>query len=611
MKSKANLTFPQKFGLKTQLVVTYLLLITIPLSFFGYQYYSVSKNVVSDIVQKNVYEIVKKNNEIMDTKLSQVTDNILSFMVDKDLYSTFSEIKPEEDYQINLLDKKISVIMDKYFSHSPDIYSSQLATSYYTFGPTMASNNGGYKNFIPSGVLENTQLYQTAIKSDGRIEWIPTYEFSSMFHLDYMKDANVEYRHMFSAVEMINGSYFDGLNYHTFPPNIEKPVLIVNYKADFFQKAFTGITPVDGSYFFVVTKEGDIVSHQDPTQISKKAEWPWLHEIVDKGSGTANIQIDGKNRIICFDTSKVTGWTSAVVIPPDQLLGKILDTMKTYIIYSVFILLIISFFTSYFITDRITKPIRNMLKAIKKTGEGNFDASIKEEGSRELAVLSKKYNEMNGKIQRLIEENYESKIKEKEAEITALNLQLDPHFMYNTLNLINLISVENGQDEVSEMIVSLSTMLKYTVKSQKPLVPFKDDWEYLKSYIYIMTKRFEGKFHFEYEMDPGLFVYGVPKFFLQPFVENALVHAFDSQQMEGVIKISCWIEDVNRYFRIEDNGKGIAKEMLEHLLDEKNDSIGIQNVNKRIRITYGENYGLHIESEEGKGTKVTIWLPQD
>ncbi len=136
---------------------------------------------------------------------------------------------------------------------------------------------------------------------------------------------------------------------------------------------------------------------------------------------------------------------------------------------------------------------------------------------------------MNGKIQRLIEENYESKIKEKEAEITALNLQLDPHFMYNTLNLINLISVENGQDEVSEMIVSLSTMLKYTVKSQKPLVPFKDDWEYLKSYMYIIKKRFEGKFYFQYEMDPRLFVYGVPKFFLQPFVENALVHAFDSQ----------------------------------------------------------------------------------
>ena len=183
--------------------------------------------------------------------------------------------------------------------------------------------------------------------------------------------------------------------------------------------------------------------------------------------------------------------------------------------------------------------------------------------------------------------------------------------MYNTLNLINLISVENGQDEVSEMIVSLSTMLKYTVKSQKPLVPFKDDWEYLKSYIYIMTKRFEGKFHFEYEMDPRLFVYGVPKFFLQPFVENALVHAFDSRHMEGIIKISCWIEDGNRYFRIEDNGKGIPKDMLERLLDEKNDSIGIQNVNKRIRITYGENYGLHIESEEGKGTKVTIWLPMD
>lgn len=611
MKAKTVLAFPQKLGLKTQLVVTYLLLITIPLCFFGYKYYSVSKNVVSDIVQKNVYEIVKKNNEIMDTKLSQVTDNIVSFMVDKDLYSAFSEIKPDDDFQINLLDKRISVVMAKYFSHLPDIYSAQLATSYYTFSPTAASNNGSYKNFIPPGELKNTELYQTAVQNDGRIVWVPTYEFSNMFNLNYMKDASIEYRHMFSAVEMINGSYFDGLSYHTFAPGIEKPVLIVNYTADFFRKAFTGIIPVDGSYYFVVTKEGQIVSHQDASQITKKADWPWLHEIVEKGSGTAKIQINGKNMIVCFDTSKVTGWTSAVVIPPDQLLGKILETMKSYMFYSVFILLIVSLFTSYFMTDRITKPIRNMLKAIKKTGEGNFDASLKEEGSRELSVLSKKFIEMNGKIQKLIEENYESKIKEKEAEITALNLQLDPHFMYNTLNLINLISVENGQDEVSEMIVSLSTMLKYTVKSQKPLVPFKDDWDYLKSYIYIMTKRFEGKFHFDYEVDPRMLAYGVPKFFLQPFVENALVHAFDSLQTERHIQISCWMGEGSRYFRIEDNGKGIPQDMLEHLLDEKNDSIGIQNVNKRIRITYGENYGLHIDSEEGKGTKVTIRLPQD
>ncbi|MEX2415911.1 MAG: sensor histidine kinase, partial [Paenibacillaceae bacterium] len=111
-------------GLRTKLVITYIALITIPLGIFGMKYYTISRNVVSDIVQKNVYELVKKNNEIIDTKLSQVTENILSFTVDRDLYNIFSAVQPTDDYNIRLMDNMISVVMNKYFSHSQDIYSS-------------------------------------------------------------------------------------------------------------------------------------------------------------------------------------------------------------------------------------------------------------------------------------------------------------------------------------------------------------------------------------------------------------------------------------------------------------------------------------------------------
>ena len=216
------------------------------------------------------------------------------------------------------------------------------------------------------------------------------------------------------------------------------------------------------------------------------------------------MSIDGQETIVCFDTSKITGWVSLVVIPSDQLLGDMLKTIKSYLIYSLLLLIGIFIFTSYFVTGRITKPLLNLLKAFKQTGEGNFEISVDERGSKELVVLSKRFKDMNTKIQKLIEENYESKIREKEAEIMALNLQLDPHFMYNTLNVINLISVENGQDEISEMIVSLSKMLKYTVKTTSEIVPFKNDWEYLHSYILIMTKRFEGRFQVETDIDPAL-----------------------------------------------------------------------------------------------------------
>jgi two-component system sensor histidine kinase YesM len=154
-------------------------------------------------------------------------------------------------------------------------------------------------------------------------------------------------------------------------------------------------------------------------------------------------------------------------------------------------------------------------------------------------------------------------------------------------------------------------MLKYTVKSKKDPVPFQADWEYLQGYIMIMTKRFEGRFQTMFDMDPDLFTYGVPKFFLQPFVENAFVHAFESTKSGGLLKISGWFDEGIRYFCVEDNGTGIDQETLDKLLKEESGSVGMFNVHQRIRIAYGEQYGVHIESEKGKGTRVTIRLPRD
>ncbi|MCG8502236.1 MAG: sensor histidine kinase, partial [Firmicutes bacterium] len=226
-----------------------------------------------------------------------------------------------------------------------------------------------------------------------------------------------------------------------------------------------------------------------------------------------------------------------------------------------------------------------------------------------------KFNQMNEKIQRLIEENYQVKIKEKEAEIKALNFQFNPHFMYNSLNIINWIAIENDQNEISKMLINLSDMLEYTAKNDKSMVSLREDIEYLKSYVYLMMKRFVGKFIVEYHIDPQLYHYDVPKFFLQPFVENAFIHGFEEIEEGGRLRISGWIENNKRYFCIEDNGKGMDAEKIKDVLQMEEESIeieksiGIENINKRIKLLYGHGNGVHIKSEIGKGTKVTVILP--
>ncbi|MGG1516589.1 histidine kinase [Paenibacillus oryzisoli] len=603
--------FFRNWGLRTQLVVTFIILITIPLIIFGFRYYTVSSNIVSEIVEKNMYDVVKKNTLIMDSKLSQAKDNMISFLVDPDLYTAFTTIQPTDDYQISLLDKKISLSMDKYFSNLQDIYSVQLSTSYATFRTSISPIATSFKNFIPVGGIKRTSMYTEAVKQQGKLVWIPTYNFSDMFNVPYLANTDIDFRYMFSAVEIVNGAYVDEINYEAFAPDIERPVLIVNYKEDFFRNVFQSSLPVNGSFFFIVTQGGQYVSHLDSEKIGTNDHYDWLQSIITQGSGVAKVHINGKDTLISYDTSKTTGWVSILLIPQDQLLSAMLGTMKSYLFYSFILLVIIFIFTSYFVTGRITKPLLNLLKALRQTGEGNFEISMNEKGSKELIILSKQFETMNQKIHRLIEENYKSKIKEKEAEITALNLQLDPHFMYNTLNIINLISIENGQDEISEMIVSLSNMLKYTVKMTAERVPFTSDWEYLQSYILIMSKRFEGRFRVETKIEPELFVFGVPKFFLQPFVENAFVHAFESRKSGGILTITGRIQDGCRIFEVMDNGSGIEEEMLERIKRGEEGAVGVQNVNNRIKIMYGENYGVTFESIHGQWTKVTIRIPED
>lgn len=588
----------RNMDLRSKLLVSYVLLTTVTLCIISSRYYSVSKEAISDIAEKNVYEVVKKNNEIIDTKLAQIHEKIISFIIDEDLYSIFSGDRPTSDYDLLVMDNEVAGYINKYFASSHDVYSVQLATGYHTFGPRSQSGTD-FKNFIPFGEFTKSEIYHAAIEARGRLCWIPTYDFAEMFHVKYMEDVNIGYRHMFSAVKLVTGSGND----------TEDLVLIVNFKEDFFRNTFTGSIPFEDGYYFIMSPDGQVISHQNQEKVAKYQSFEWFDDVKKKGTGTDIVEIDGRNMIICYDTSKITGWISIIVIPPEELSEAILSQFKSYSLYATVILIIISALVSYILSYRISKPIKKLIQAVKKIGKGDFNVKIRQEGSREFKELIAKFNDMNEKIQRLITENYQSKIKEKEAEIRALNLQLDPHFMYNTLDIINLISIENGQDEVSEMILSLSTMLKYTAKNRNKIVSFREDMNYLKSYIFILEKRFEGRFDVIFDIEEALYQYGVPKFFMQPFVENALVHGFESVKKGGILKVTCYINNNTRFFIIEDNGKGIEAEKLSLIMDTEKGSIGISNIQKRIKIIYGDEFGIHIESKPACGTKVTIKLP--
>lgn len=596
------LSFTKSLSFRTRLIFSYIILLAVSIGIIGYKYYDISMWLASSLARENVYEIVKKNNEIVNTKLSKIEESSLAMTIDQVLYDLFNQINPKDGYELVKYDKDITKVINKYFPPSQDIYSVSIVTSYYTFGQQSPT-------FIPVDNFARSRLYAAAIASKGKMTWVPTYDFTQMYNQKNLEGINLEYKYLFSAVRLINSSYIENGAFLTLDQHIESPVLIVNFKEDLFQRIFENSIPIKGTYFLVASSDGHIVSHQDQSKLATIDKSDWLARAIQKKSGTDFVTIDGRKMIICYDTIRVTDWLSVAVIPVDNLMANILPTIKFYTIYLSFIIILISLFFAYLISGRITKPISKLLIAIKQVGEGNFDVKVPNEGKDEFGNLINKFNDMNDKIKVLIKENYEVKLREKEAEIMALNLQLNPHFLYNTLNILNWMAINNEKDNMSRMIVSLSTMLHYTTDNTEETTILGKDLEWLKSYLFIMTQRFEDRFSVEYYINPVLKSCKVPKLFLQPFIENALIHGFKRTERGGVIKVYGWVQEQDVYFSVADNGCGIEKEKLNKILHGESNTIGIKNVDKRIKLLYGDRYGVQIESEPGSGTTVTITLP--
>lgn len=594
------ITIINNIGLKQKLNITYIILIVIPIIIMTAVYYKISSDIIIKNAEDSSLKIVKNNNNLINLKLNKIVESSDAITLDNDLYDIVHDYKESSAFQLIALDKKINSILFKYFNNS-DVYSSHIITSYYNFGSGEIP--------IPKNYFYTSKLYKIAQESNGSLTWVPTYKFTDVYNSNELEDMDIEYRYLFSAVKIINNLNRDNIRFDDLDENTEKPLLIINFKPNLFKDIVESDIQYKESQYFIFSSMGDIVYSTNASDLATKKKPMWLEEIAENKSGKIKKDIDGKKMIICYDTIESTGWVSAVVIPVDSILIE-LASMRYFILFLGIILIILASICASFISKSITKPIDKLLVAIKKMGEGKFSTKVQVNRNDEIGNLIKKFNEMDDKISTLIEENYISSIREKEAIIMSLNIQLNPHFLYNTLNIINWIAIENNEKEISKMIISLSSMLRYTAHNNEEISDFKKDLEWLKKYIYIMQNRFEDKFSVFYEIDEDVEFYKVPKLFLQPFVENSIIHGFSMIDSGGSLKITGRLEGEMVYFSVEDNGRGMDNKRIKEVMETNTDNIGIRNVNNRIKLIYGDKYGVTIQSEINRGTRITINLPK-
>ncbi|MFC5404171.1 sensor histidine kinase [Cohnella soli] len=332
--------------------------------------------------------------------------------------------------------------------------------------------------------------------------------------------------------------------------------------------------------------------------------------------GSFSIQLDGKTFICTYAKSALTNWKMLVYVPVEEVTRQAsvtrnltLLTTAIFIAFALFIAIAISY--------ALTRPISKIKQLMQEVRLGNLDVRFNQKYRDEVGLLGRNFNTMIVRLQELLERVRVTETQRKEAELDALQSQINPHFIYNTLETIRMRAEINDDEEVADLTYILGKLLRYSVNHRGSSVTVRMEIEHLKNYFALQNVRFSGKYELVLDIAERWYDHPCIKLIFQPIVENALHHAFKNKPGPGTIRISAWEEGIDLVFAVADDGDGMddtaLKTLKEQMAGLRSDAtgrgIGLRNVHERLRLQYGEGYGLSVESWIDRGTEVKIRLP--
>ncbi|RFB17356.1 sensor histidine kinase [Bacillus sp. HNG] len=368
------------------------------------------------------------------------------------------------------------------------------------------------------------------------------------------------------------------------------------------------------SHIFIVDSGNQFIY---PNKENKIIEPSFLEELEDVTvKNYTSIPISGKDYMMVYNESSYSG-VKTIMLTPRSVVFSEVNHLRKVMMVVVIIGIVISLLLGFILSKPLVQSIHKLRKAMDKVQKGNFSQRVEITSHDEIGQLGNGFNHMISEIDRLVTEVYKTGLREKEAEIRALQSQMNPHFLYNTLESINMLAITKGNLDVSDMVSSLGRLLRYTIDHSSKVVSLKEELQFIQSYISIQKVRMGEKLQFIEEIDLSLYNALLPKLLLQPLVENAIVHGLSSNGGAIFIKVSR--EGNHIKIKVEDNGKGITKKRLaelkrliekqKHTSSDKHSGIALSNVHERIQLFYGKQYGIQIEAGEQEGFSVLLTFP--
>lgn len=363
---------------------------------------------------------------------------------------------------------------------------------------------------------------------------------------------------------------------------------------------------------FIADEAGRMVEGKDEAH-------PQIHTMKlpsDYLEGVTHSAVNGERQLVAYVTSSITNWTTVGIVPVSELMKDSLLIRNSIMLFGM-ISIGLAMLISVFLAFRITQPLRSLIKLMRKVERGDLLVSFPVKQWDEVGHLGKAFNTMVSKLSELGYLLYETEIREKDAQIAALQSKINPHFLYNTLGSISMYAEVEGNQEVVKMTNHLSRLLRYSLSSQKERVSLGDELDHVKGYMTIQKMRYEDRIDFKLDVDEIALACKVIPLMIQPIVENAINHGIDKGTGSGKIRLACKVDQSVLRIAVEDDGIGMTEEQLilirsrlAHTKDIGGSSgNGLLNVHRRIVLHFGEPYGLTLESMPYQGLKVMITLP--
>ena len=348
--------------------------------------------------------------------------------------------------------------------------------------------------------------------------------------------------------------------------------------------------------------------------VDQKNQYVFGQSFFDKG-----IQIDDQEQFIevngksyYYKSKPIEGveWKVVNLVSSDYVLQEVHSTRNMLFLYGVFIL-VLEAILSTIVYHSIYDPISNVLVSMRKVGNSNLSKyQVEDDGKDEVHELSVNFNELLNRVEELVQTVQMEQEQKRETQLQLLQAQINPHFLFNTLNTLHSLAILNDDKPLSEGVSALSKLLRNTIVDSKEYVTVQEEIENVKNYIVIQKLRYGNLFETVYNIDEEVKDCKIMKFILQPIVENSILHAFDEDKENQILTIRAQrVEDCLR-IEIGDNGKGFKRRDANHS-HNKLSGIGIANIEDRIRLMYGDKYSMTIESEINVGTIVTLLLPYE